>query len=417
MRSIKYLGQISWVLVLIFMTLSGCKYDAPPSPLSEAEKQQSIIPVITRVLPEDAGSASEISLVGKNFSPRIEDNVVYFGTVQALIKSAVDTEIVVYRPVVFGDSIVIQVVVKGAVGVGKYAYYKLGNIMVNYGQFFKNDIILNITLDKDENMYAVFRANSNNLIRLFATGLRDTSFRSTVSKNTTDLQAGPDGYIYLVRKQDQVYRVSSGGGNPESWAKFADGTQVKRIDFDANGNMFGGGENSGLAVLRQDKSSQNFGIYKRFYIEGVRVFNDYVYVLARFKPVGKDTLDPQPSGIYRNPIISAEGQIDTSASELVLNWADTDDFVSSTFYNFTFSADGIVYIGTNNFNPILSFNLDDKSQAPLYYGMILPPVNQLSWGSDIYLYLLINRDTSVELGCRVIQLDIDKTSAPFYGRN
>ena len=417
MKSTTYLGRLSWVLGLVFMIWFGCKYDAPPSPFEQAEKQPSIIPVISQVVPEVAGSASEITLIGKYFSPRIEDNSVYFNNVPVTIKAASDTEIVVYRPLVAGDSIVIKVVVNGAIGEGEFKYYKLENIMTTYGQFYKNDIILAIAFDKDENLYGLLRASTDNLIRLYASGLRDTSFHSTVTRFATDINVGPGGYIYIVRKRDQVYRVGSSGGDPEAWAKFPSSTQVKRFDFDANGNMFGGGENSGLAVLRPDQTGVNFGIYKRFYIEGVRVYNNYVYVLAQFKPVGKDTLNPQPSGIYRNPIISTDGQIDTNATELVLKWAETGDYASSIFYGFAFSSDNLIYIGTNNINPILSLNLDDNSQTPLYYGMISPPVNQIVWGNGNYMYLLINSETSIDQGCQVLQINIAKPGAPYYGRN
>jgi hypothetical protein len=410
MKASPLLNKIGFALALIFVLGLACEYDAPVSPWAEAQKQPTVVPVIQKVLPEEARSASEIKIMGENFSPVPAKNLVYFNNVAAIIKSATASEIVVYRPKITGNGLTIKVIVEGALGIGKYSPYQLTEILSSFGLFLDGDAIICMTMDKDENTYVILRANDNNLIKLTPDGKRDDSFTATVTRYATDLAVGPGGFIYIVRKRDQVYRVPPTGTTVENYAKFASSAAGQCLDFDQNGNIFAGGEKTGLLLLRPDKTSAKLGLYTDFNVKAIRVFNNYVYVLASY--MGTDP-SVQPSGVYRNQILTTAGEV--GPNELVLDWATTGDYQTATFNSFTFDANGDMYVGTNHAAPVL-FAKKDGSMAPLYYGMIAPSADQIVWGNQKYLYLLRNQRMTKAEGGGIIRIDMDKLGAPYYGR-
>ncbi len=402
--------KIGFALAIILMLGLACEYDAPVSPWEEAQKQPGIIPVIQKVWPEEARSTSEITITGENFAPVPAKNLVYFNNVSAIIKSATTSEIVVYRPKITGDGLSIKVIVEGALGMGNYSPYKLTEILSAFGVFLDGDAIICMTMDKAENTYVILRANDNNLIKLTPEGKRDDSFTATVTRFATDLAVGPGGYIYIVRKRDQVYRVPPTGTTVENYAKFAGSAAGQCLDFDQNGNMFAGGEKTGLLILRPDKTSAKLGRYDDFNIKAIRVFNNYVYVLVSY--LGTEPVAP-PTGIYRNQILTPAGEV--GPNELVLDWVTTGDYQPTTFNGLTFDADGDLYIGTNHTAPVLLVK-KDGSMSSLYYGMIAPSVDQIIWGNQKYLYLLRNQRMTKAEGGGIVRIDIDKLGAPYYGR-
>lgn len=403
---IRFLSIIGLTIGLIL--LNGCDYDAPTNGWDEAQKKEQIVPVITQVLPALAGSASEITLIGEKFSAAPGGNIVYFNNMKATIVSESATRIVVYRPDITGDSLTIKVVVNGAVGIARYQPYKMDNIMGAFGIILDSEAIIAMSMDKDENSYFVLRDSKNNVIKLDAAGKR-ADWVGEVSNLATDAKIGPSGGLYVARKREQIYLVPAAGGKATTYATLPTGGKVEYIDFDQNGNLFGIGDDTGIYILRSNKTGVSLGFYKGYNAEGLRVYNGYVYVLVY--AIGDGT-----SGIYRNQILSADGQL--GPNELVLNWTQSGAYASAKMLSLEFSAAGDMLVGTDHIgsSPVLLVR-PDKTLSPLYYGLISAPVDVVQWGNHNYLYLLINRRMPKKDGGSYMRININAAGAPYYGRN
>ncbi|MDZ7260940.1 MAG: IPT/TIG domain-containing protein [candidate division KSB1 bacterium] len=403
-------GMLFFAACLLILQ-SGCEYNAPPSPWEESQKKEKIIPVITRVIPENnAGTASEITLIGEHFSPVIEENNVYFNQVPAIIKSASDTQIVVYRPNIIGDSLVIKVTVAGAVGIARFSPYKMEAVVEDFGHFTDLEAILVCALDIEDRVYLAM--GSMNVIRLNSDESRDLSFTGTTNTNLwTDMKIGSDGYLYLARHNNIIYRMALEGGSAAEYVKFASrNDRVKCIDFDENGNLFGGGKNTGVIVVRSSTDYKKLGYYGDYEINSIRIYNGYLYVVAKYSGTKEVEIN---TGIWRHPI-QPDGSI--GDQELVLNWS-TSPYGDANLNTMTFSEKGIAYIGTNDKEtPVVMYDPTTSSFKPLFFGIIPSPVDQLVWGNSTYLYAIINRNTRFDRGGQFLRINTGELGAPYYGR-
>jgi hypothetical protein len=394
----------------LLIAQSGCEYKAPASPWEESQKKEKILPVITQVEPAIAGAASEITLIGENFSPVDSLNKVYFDNVPAVIKSASATQIVVYRPSVVGDSLSINVTVAGALGIAKHYPYKLEAVVENYGHFAGLDALITGGMDKSENLYLAIRGLT--VIRLNSDGSRDLGFTGTTQSSLwTELKAGPDGMIYMARSNNIVYRLANTGGAAEEYFKFPNkADRVKSLDFDENGNLYCGGKNSDLLVIRSQTDFQKMGFYADYEILCIRVFKGYVYLAANY--LGKDAAVIK-TAIWRNQILP-DGTV--GGKELVLDWSISPT-IGATLNSFTFSENGVIYIASNDpETPVIMYDSGAGSFKTLFFGIIPSPVDQLIWGNSNYLYAIGNRNLSFDDGGKLLKINTGEKGAPYYGR-
>jgi hypothetical protein len=401
----------------LLLVLSGCDFDSPNNVWDEANKNnQDFTPEIRQVLPKDAGSASTITITGRKFSRIPEENTVYFNKVLAKVVACSDTQITVYRPNIIGDTLTVKVLVKGAIAVAKYAPYRLAAVVEPFGIFLDTDAIAAIAVDAAENMYV--NMDDGTMIKLKQDGTADASYTGLASNLTTDMKVGSGGALFFVRKKARVYRIPPAGGTNAIYATFADlasGDEAKAVtfDFDKNQNLFAGGPNTGLLLLRADKTQQNLGIYADYSITALRVYNDYVYVGAEY--TGSQAGIPLKA-VWRNKITSATGSVNAS-SELVLNMATAGDFSipDLNINSITFSSDGDMYVATNHAAPVLIVKASGGTE-PLYYGIVPTSVDQMAWGTGNYLYANINRKTVKSAGGKLLRIVAGKTGAPYFGR-
>ena len=107
--------SIRWLSFAISLTLlvGGCEHDGPTAVWDPDEKGKPD-PNITAIVPDgtEFSAAMEIRLIGENFSPDSEDNVVYFENEIAEIVSSSENEIACARPRITGDSLTVKVAAK-----------------------------------------------------------------------------------------------------------------------------------------------------------------------------------------------------------------------------------------------------------------------------------------------------------------
>jgi hypothetical protein len=398
------------VPVLIFLFLH-CEYKGPASPWAESQKEEKVQIEITSIDPVIAGAASEITILGKNFSTVISDNAVYFDNAQCVIKSCTENAIVVYRPNIVGDSLTIKVTRKDGINVAKHAPYKLETVVESYGQFADTEAMLAECLDANENVFIVM--SSMSAIRINADGIRDASYQAgTGSSLWTDMKTGFDGAMYMARSNQIIYHIAAGSDTALEYSRFPDRTKdrVESIDFDQNGNLFCGGKKSGLMVMRSDKSTQQFGFYDDYDILTVRVYNGFVYVAALYSGTGTAGVN---EGIWRH-LLNTDGTV--GSQELVLDYG-ISPYANAALNDMTISADGKLYLGiTHPETPIVKYNPNDGSFSPLFVNLIASPVEQLVWGNSTYLYALIGRSVTISNGGQLLKINTGELGAPYYGR-
>ena len=386
----------------VLAILSGCEYDGPSSIWTPDQQQAKEAPVINRVEPEDASGAAKIKLIGVNFSPKVEENFIYFNNVPARVKTASETEVTVYRPYIFGDSLAVRATVSGTLGIAKYYPYKLRPVSIVYGGFDELDFFYSIELDAEENLYAAL----NKTVVKVTPGGEKIEYGSMTFKITSGMRMGPGGYLYIQKKDDaSIYRFDPGGGRAKVFARLS--KAVAYFDFDENGNIFIGGNKSGLFVIHPDASVMSVGQYADFEIKSIRVFEGCVYVAAVYtgsEPIGVK------SGVWKNEILSPNG--DLADKELYLDWANAGDFSGSELNDITFSQQGDMYVATSNSDPILIVHRDGSSE-PLYGGgFFTPSFFNLVWGNGKFIYVNRGSITVREL----IRIEMDTQGAPYYGR-
>jgi len=405
------LKKALWVVMAALVAMPwGCEYKAPPSPWEEFEKEVKAPPEIHAVIPEaDAGCASEIIIKGAHFSPVITENNVYFNNKPAVIKTASDTELVVYRPNVVGDSVAIKITVAGAVEIAQFFPYRMKAVVEKFGPFSGLDAIVAFTVDKNENVYVAM--SNNTVIRLDAQGFQDLSFLSKAPSSLwRDMKVYGD-WVYLVRANNVIYRASISDTVVVEYVTLPNRSdRIRTIDFDSNGHLFGGGKNSDLMVFRSATDYQKLGFYAQYEILSLRVYQEYLYVAANYTGTQPVSV---AKGIWRHAIQS-DGTV--GAQEPVLDWSATP-YASATISTITFSENGVMYIASDHPEyPILMYNMNTGEFKPLFYKIIPSPVDQIMWGNSTFLYALVNRNTRFDRGGNFLRIDTGEMGAFYYGR-
>ncbi len=389
-------------LSLFFIMIFGsvCEYDGPKE-VWNPELPTYSAPVITDIEPHNSIAALEIKIIGDNFSPLVENNSVYVSGNKAQIKSASNTEICIYRPNLAGDSLTFKVVVKGAFTIAEYSPYKLESMTSTVDVFNAADNVAMLAIDANNNVYGA----SNNVVYKVTPAGERTSF-GTYSGRVSSMRIGPAGYLYIQKNNNnQLSRIAPDGGKLQLF--FTLPKKVSFFDFDQNGNIFLGGNTSGLVIMKSDSTASALGIYDEFDIKAVRVFEGYVYVAAAY--TGSDPSIPV-TAIWKNQILNPNG--DLGDKMLVYDWANSGDFAGAEVFDITFSQDGDLYIACDYTDPVLIVHPDGSSET-LYKNILLSPIASLVWDNSHYLYL--RRSASYQ-AIQVVRVEMNKPGAPYYGR-
>jgi hypothetical protein len=410
-RSILIFG----LLILCF----GCTEDPEPSLYNPNYRSPRPNPQITGVEPVDGTFAGigEVTITGQNFSSNPAEVVVFFDGVPGNIISTSETEILVIAPPVSGDSVIIHVRIDRAMLFAMYAPYKLEIAAGDYGGLTDISDVYGIACDQGENLYV--SQGDRKIVKI-------TPQEDKIDYLTPDdgvdgfykaLKIGPGGTLFAIRTRF-IYHAPAGQDTLIRIKRLA--AAPTDIDFGPNGNIYYSA-NRGLYVFRPDESDEEIVDYPNINLVSVRVFNDYVYVAGKY--TGFDTSQVQ-SGIWRNKILSADPQLDTT--ELVFDWNsyyEEQQAVAPNIMAITFAEDGDLYIGCDSTafsDAIMTLHPDGngfylpQNVEPLFEPILTPPTNLFCWGTGQYLY--VNRRSNNPNEKRVIRLTMGKNSAPYYGR-
>jgi hypothetical protein len=360
-------------------------------------------PLITGIEPPNSALAGigQITINGSNFSPRIEENAVFFGLNPATIVSASETQLLVQSPNIPDDSLEVKVSVLGALLFSNIMYYTLDSAVEEIGGFIDFDNAYGIAIDKDDNIFVSLVGNK--IVKITPDNENETEdYATTTVDKASAMKFGPDGYLYYVNILRFMLRVPPGGGADEVFAVLPG--NVFDLDFDPFGNIYAGGGGNAIYRVKNDASSTVAADYASIVIRTVRVYDGYLYVGGRDENTGQHL-------IWRNQIISAD---ELGPKELHFDW-NNEIGPGAQVLAITFAADGDMYVGTNTPDAIVTIH-PDKTHEPLYPGVLEPDSYAFSWGNGEHLYVNRRNDISTASTKRVLKIFMQKEGAPYYGR-
>lgn len=410
MKNKKSVYHLLTATVIILFSISACnEYNEPGIIYTPDVSSYPVNPIITSISPSDSMIAGirEFTIAGQNFTTNTDSLHVFFGSQQAMIKTATPTSLVVYRPPNSGN-LVVKVEIPAALGIPKVPY-KVEVPIVKFGDF-KLFARAFYAMEIDKNEY-LWIGSARYLYKVTPDGLYTTTFMKndkSAFNEPTDLRFGPSGLLYIALKNQKIiYSINPEDSTqaPVAYATFPN--NAEKMDFDENGNLFAGKANGLYRVDHVTKAVTATGHYiNNFTIVDIHIFNHYVYVASGSR--------------ISKTIINTDGSLG-STDELVVDILSNPAVSQCTISSFSIAVDGTVctvYLCLKNHPQYSIFVLEnDGSVTPFYVEDILPQrVDQMFWGNGRYLFLNKGMGQANDLLRGVYKMGLDKNGAPYLGR-
>lgn len=377
----RYLLFIISIAALAAMT--GCEYDVAEPPW-EKDFVNPPTPVITGIEPADVATAgvNTITILGENFAGNAADNKVYFDNIPAEIVNANTTSITVRRPNLVTDSSDISVISYDAIVAATYGPYKINPVMERYGEFLDNNQLTGLFLDDEENLYVLQPFEYT--VYMVPPGGAKIDIGS-VERTAYDLTMAPDGKLVIAFNQRYLNKFDIDTGQDTLFLDLP--KRVSFCDYDDNGILYTIGRKTDLIIIMPDSSNSYLGVYANYIITDMRVYNNYVYIVGENTSAGADEAE---FGVWRHEILDANGTL--GPQQLMFDWAAAgDEFVDSEPTGIAVTADGTMYVSSDNDNPILIVTPD--GQFDVFYKDIIPShAVKLVGGQSNYLYMLLGTE-------------------------
>ena len=399
MKKLKQIFSLTLIFTLVVI-IYGCNQSAAPS-LYELEPKGAT-PVITSLSPASEGLAgvTDITINGSNFSNVKEDNLVFFGSIRATVIDAQATKLIVKAPALIKNDLDVKIAVNGVENFSNVVKYNLLEAVGVYYAFAKGvDDPMSLTVDKNENLY----------VSLLDKGIKKISSAGTLTDYApkggesfwTDLKMGPNNILYGARNVRALFTVSEGALG-QTFAVLPTGLVLTTLDFDANGNIWTSGSGGSIySVVVSSKVATAFAI--DYVVSSLRVYNGYLYVAG-----AKDTEE----AIYRYKINS---NTSLGAQEKVFDIGAAYGLKKVTIGSITFAEDGDLIVGTNRTDAFLL--IKNGNASTMYSGLCSPSVKSIGFGTKKNLFYVREYTEGTSIYHSIVRVDMQKLSAPYYGRN
>ena len=386
-----------FVITLLVLFMSGCSDDKVQSFYNPTAATLPT-PSITSVTPSGSAVAGidTIYVKGTGFSTTLSENFVVFNAQPAQVVSATPTEIKLLAPLLVNDSVVVRVSVHGAYEFSNKVSYALKAAVAVFGDLSSTELSTAVAADAAGNVYSSFSLNGieAGVLKFNAAGVRSV-YAPKTGGDWTGLKMGPGAYLYAVRNIRAVYRFAPGGGAIAAiWASQGAGISFFDFDFDQNGNLWAGGNNTSIYRYAPDKSFVTVPFTGN--IHSMRVFAGSLYWAAKTDAGEK---------IWRAPI-TADG---LGTPEIYFDFAAA--YPQNIPLAITFSSDGDLYIGINSQAGIVIVTPQKNYYTPLtvYKQLFGKGVDVITWGKANDLYCSTTDGLLLKLNVT------GKKSAPYYG--
>ncbi|MFA3781813.1 IPT/TIG domain-containing protein [Melioribacteraceae bacterium 4301-Me] len=407
------------LLLIILLSLFGCGEEPTPSLFNSVPTGPiGATPVITSITPSDSARAGVdlLTIAGSNFSSDINRNFVFFNGRSVQVISASTTSLVVKAPKLLSDTARFEV--------GKFkvstldaelysneVQYKLKPVIFQFFKFTQFQKPYSFVIDASKN---IFISMTNDLgvgigvKKLTPSGqLLDYAPKGSETYWTA-MRFGPGGILITVR-QDNVralFQIPAGGGTPSTYVVLPNNSaKIASIDFDANNNLWVGGNNTAIYKVKPDKSITSYNFTGN--ITALRFYNGNLYAIVK----------TDSGTLIQSFPIDANGDLGNPS----LYFDFSKSYGSQNVNAIEFSSDGDMFLATSDVkNPIIIVHADKTSET-LFPGVLAAsPALFLGWGSDGYLYYTraqgTNPSTGEQISQSILRLTIQKQGAPYYGQ-
>lgn len=398
------LVKTSLGLLLAALSFWACNEDPTPSLYQPENLNTLAAPVIASVDPAGAAFAGigVITINGQNFSSTKTDNKVYFNDLTGEILEASATQLKVRAPNLVSDNVNLKITIARVEKFSNVISYKLVAAVEPVLKFAEIDEPWGIASDAEGNLYfSLVSSNVGAGVKKLTPAGEITDYSPKppgLPAKYSALKVGPTGVLYGATIERRILQIPPGGGAATTWASTGLGT-IYDFDFDADLNIWAGGNNNFIYRVKPDKSVKPFAFKGN--VRSVRVFNGYVYVAAK-----TDSLE----SVWRFPL-QAGGEI--GPEEKYFDFSALYRPNGPGVFAITFAADGDLYLGTDAPEAILVVH-PDKTVEPLYAGLFSPKSLVFAWGKDTELFM--TRENIGGASQTVIRINMQKASAPYYGR-
>ena len=408
-KNIRYLFGIAvaFIFVASAVSMDGCKNQVTSS-LYNPSQEYLPNPVIDSLSPTGSALAGvdTVTLYGKNFSGNKDSDLVYFiepgtGTGNQVsnpsIINATSSKLTVKAPALSGDSIQVRVAVIGALLYGTKVYQLIPAIS-QFGNLGTTQAAYGVCAGADTSLYAAISSNNvdRGVFKVTSAGTNSYAPATSGLIGWNAIKFGPGGYLYAVRGNRAVYRFAPGGGTAaQVWASATSGS-LYDMDFDADLNLWVGGNASSIYRIKQDASVKGFTFSGT--VRSLRYYNGYLYFAAN--------VGTAQGKVYRAPIVS-----DSLGTPEVYFDLGNDPTGGNNIYAITFSADGNMYAGVDSSDYLIVVHPGGFIERPytLYAssGGLSSPCRSFAWiGINLY---------ASTLSGQLLQIVARKQGTPYYG--
>ncbi|MBN1397335.1 MAG: IPT/TIG domain-containing protein [Bacteroidetes bacterium] len=404
----------------ILIALNGCTEYEEPGLISATTTTPSASPVITGISPANAALSGvrEITIMGQNFATNgIDTNWIFIGGISPIVKSIDPTQITIYRPANYGDSLLMTIAIPRAMTTATIRY-TIEQPIEQFGDFTRYSNKFTV-MEFDKNGYLYVMDNGRNLYQVTRDGLYITKLMGQESigsalATTTDMKFGTGGLLYcVVGNKRGIYRIDVSTtdrvSNPYITLPSAAGN-LSKLDFDASGNIFTAGNKGVFRVSTSDVVTET-GHYNGNAITELRIIGNDLYVSY--------------GSILSKNVINTDGTLGND--ELVVDVSTKAGLSSCTINSFNIDAAGTIFLSLTG-NPDYSiFVIESDGSVMPYYKepSILPSANtdQLIWSNNSR-YIYLNRssnfpsvpDTAGSNNYRLFKMGLPEVGKPYNGR-
>lgn len=398
------------IVFIITAFISGCNQDAAPS-LYQVEPKGST-PVISSVAPaaEALAGVTEISINGSNFSSVKENNFVFFGTAQATVLEAAPTKLVVKAPKLIKDALDLKIATQGVEDFSNVVKYNLLEAVGVYFAFAKGvDDPMTVAVDKNENVYVYVK--DKGVKKISPTGTLTDFAPKGGESFFFDMKVGPNNILYATRNLRLISQVEEGKPSA-TFVTFPTGIAIVALDFDENKNIWASGSGGNLYSVTAAKVVTAFPI--DYTISSLRVYNGYLYVSGK-----KETVDPVSGqkvtveeAIFRYKINS---NLSLGSKEKYFDIGAKYGLNKIQVGGMEFADDGGLILGTDLPDAMVVIGSTGNASG-LYPGLVSPAAKSMSWGTKKNLFYIREYTDAGAILHTLVRVDMQKLSAPYYGR-
>lgn len=410
MRNVIFLSSIA----ILFFFLMACNEDIEPS-LYNPNYQSGPQPVISAIDPPGSALAGvgTIKVSGQHFKP-VEPyndyNQIYFDKRRVNIISMTEAELIISSPNYINDSIVVKIAVRGSDLFSEPFFYRLtAAVDTTFGgldDLPQKHILYGLAFDLTNNLYLSAQvAATPNFGRIFK--IDEMGGRLLYADKTTFLRAngmrmGPENKLYVAIVAGRVKQIKTidNSGTETVFANLP--TNPRDLEFDNYGNLWVAAQEN-LIRIKSDQSAEtvyNLGID----LKSVRVYDEYLYTVG-----SKQNLTEQKILRFK---INSDGSL--GSEEIVLDAEGEAWLAGKTINAITFSADGVMYLGTTaSPDALFEFDPESKSHQVIYPGLIAADIYALHWDSGNFLFATQQQKNGES---NILKIDMRKQGAPYFGR-